>query len=32
MPETQQPRRPLTRWAKTAIGTLLHLNKVLAGI
>ena len=32
MTETQQPGNPLTRWAKRAIRTLQHFNKVLAGI
>jgi hypothetical protein len=29
---TQQPGKPFTRWAKSTIRTLQHLNKVLAGI
>jgi hypothetical protein len=32
MTATQQPGNPLTRWAKRAIRTLQHFNKVLAGI
>ena len=32
MTATQQPGKPLTRWAKRAIRTLQHFNKVLAGI
>jgi hypothetical protein len=32
MTATQQPGKPLTRWTKTTIRTLQHLNKVLAGI
>jgi len=27
-----QPGKPFTRWAKSTIRTLQHLNKVLAGI
>jgi hypothetical protein len=29
---TQQPGKPVTRWAKSMIRTLQHWNKVLAGI
>ena len=29
---TQQPGKPFTRWAKSTIRTLQHLNTVLAGI
>jgi hypothetical protein len=32
MTATQQPGNPFTRWAKRAIRTLQHFNKVLAGI
>jgi hypothetical protein len=32
MSATQQPGKPFTRWAKSTIRTLLHVNKVLAGI
>ena len=32
MTATQQPGKPVTRWAKSTIRTLQHLNKVLAGI
>jgi len=32
MTATQQPGNPFTRWAKHAIRTLQHFNKVLAGI
>jgi hypothetical protein len=32
MTATQQPGKPVTRWAKSAIRTFQHLNKVLAGI
>jgi hypothetical protein len=32
MTATQQPGKPFTRWAKSTIRTLQHLNKVLAGI
>jgi len=28
----QQPGKPFTRWAKSTIRTLQHLNEVLAGI
>jgi len=31
MTATQQPGKPITRWAKT-IRSLQHFNKVLAGI
>jgi hypothetical protein len=32
MTATQQPSKAVTRWAKSAIRTLQHWNKVLAGI
>ena len=32
MTATQQPGKPFTRWTKTTIRTLQHLNKALAGI
>lgn len=32
MTATQQPGKPFTRWTKSTIQTLQHLNKVLAGI
>jgi len=32
MTATQQPGKPVTRWAKSTIRTLQHVNKVLAGI
>jgi hypothetical protein len=32
MTATQQPGKPVTRWAKSMIRTLQHWNKVLAGI
>jgi hypothetical protein len=32
MTATQQPDNPVTRWAKSTIRTLQHLNKVLAAI
>ena len=32
MTATQQPGKPFTRWTKTTVRTLQHLNKVLAGI
>jgi hypothetical protein len=32
MTATQQPGKPFTRWAKSTIRTLQHLNTVLAGI
>ena len=32
MTATQQPGKPVTRWAKSVIQTLQHWNKELAGI
>ena len=32
MTATQQPGKPVIRWAKTRVRTFQHLNKVLAGI
>jgi hypothetical protein len=32
MTATQQPGKPVTRWAKSMIRTLQHWNTVLAGI
>jgi hypothetical protein len=32
MTATQKPGRSVSRWAKSTIRTLQHLNKVLAGI
>jgi hypothetical protein len=32
MTATQPPGKPFTRWAKSTIRTLQHLNTVLAGI
>jgi hypothetical protein len=32
MTATRQPGKPFTRWAKSTVRTLQHLNKALAGI
>jgi hypothetical protein len=32
MSATEQPGKSVTRWAKSTIRTLQHLNRVLAGI